>query len=158
MPLPPLWALGNQQSRWSYYPGNDGRGSCKRVSPSRFAARRRASRHRLHARLPGLYFRQGKISGSKRLERQAWCQGIKLVTIVDPGIKQPQDKNERYHAYDEGRAKNFFNDVAMAISSCRECGRVRVFSSTTQCPSRDAGGATCIVLIRTTALPASGTI
>ena len=20
MPLPPLWALGNQQSRWSYYP------------------------------------------------------------------------------------------------------------------------------------------
>ena len=33
---------------------------------------------------------------------------MKVVTIVDPGVKHPTDKNERYHAFDQGFAKNYF--------------------------------------------------
>ncbi len=33
---------------------------------------------------------------------------MKVVTIVDPGIKHPTDNNERYHAFDQGLEKNYF--------------------------------------------------
>src|ERR1041385_7618658 len=108
MPLPPLWALGNQQSRWSYYPDsmveevvNEYR---KRDLPLDV----------VHLDIDYMHgyrvftFNKERFPDPKALTDTLARQGVKLVTIVDPGIKRPTDKNERYHAFDQGLEKNYF--------------------------------------------------
>ena len=108
MPLPPLWALGNQQSRWSYYPDamveevvNEYR---KRDLPLDV----------VHLDIDYMHgyrvftFDKERFPDPKALTDKLTSQGVKVVTIVDPGIKHPTDKNERYHAFDQGLEKNFF--------------------------------------------------
>ena len=108
MPLPPLWALGNQQSRWSYYPDsmveevvNEYR---KRDLPLDV----------VHLDIDYMNgyrvftFNRERFPDPKALIEKLGRQGVKIVTIVDPGIKYPPDKNERYHAFDQGLEKNFF--------------------------------------------------
>ena len=108
MPLPPLWALGNQQSRWSYYPDtmveevvNEYR---KRDLPLDV----------IHLDIDYMHgyrvftFDNERFPNPKALTEKLGRQGVKVVTIVDPGVKHPTDKNERYHAFDEGVAKKFF--------------------------------------------------
>ena len=108
MPLPPLWALGNQQSRWSYYPDtmveevvNEYR---KRDLPLDV----------VHLDIDYMHgyrvftFDKERFPDPKALTDKLIRQGVKVVTIVDPGIKHPTDKNERYHAFDQGLEKNFF--------------------------------------------------
>lgn len=108
MPMPPLWALGNQQSRWSYYPDtmveevvNEYR---KRDLPLDV----------VHLDIDYMYgyrvftFDKERFPDPKALTDKLGRQGVKVVTIVDPGIKHPTDKNERYHAFDQGLEKNFF--------------------------------------------------
>jgi len=108
MPLPPLWALGNQQSRWSYYPDsmveevvNEYR---KRDLPLDV----------IHLDIDYMNgyrvftFNHERFSDPKALTEKLARQGVKVVTIVDPGVKYPPDKNERYHAFDQGLEKNYF--------------------------------------------------
>src|SRR6185369_6146996 len=108
MPLPPLWALGNQQSRWSYYPDtmveevvNEYR---KRDLPLDV----------VHLDIDYMHgyrvftFDKDRFPDPKALTVKLARQGVKVVTIVDPGIKHPTDKNERYHAFDQGLEKNYF--------------------------------------------------
>lgn len=108
MPLPPLWALGNQQSRWSYYPDtmveevvNEYR---KRDLPLDV----------VHLDIDYMHgyrvftFDKDRFPDPKALTDKLARQGVKVVTIVDPGIKHPTDKNERYHAFDQGLEKNYF--------------------------------------------------
>jgi len=108
MPLPPLWALGNQQSRWSYYPDtmveevvNEYR---KRDLPLDV----------VHLDIDYMHgyrvftFDKDRFPDPKALTDKLARQGVKVVTIVDPGIKHPVDKNERYHAFDQGLEKNYF--------------------------------------------------
>jgi alpha-glucosidase len=108
MPLPPLWALGNQQSRWSYYPDtmveevvNEYR---KRDLPLDV----------VHLDIDYMHgyrvftFDKDRFPDPKALTDKLARQGVKLVTIVDPGIKHPTDKDERYHAFDQGLEKNYF--------------------------------------------------
>jgi len=108
MPLPPLWALGNQQSRWSYYPDT-------MVEEVVSEYRKRdlpldvvyldidyMNGYRVFT------FNKERFPDPKALTDKLARQGVKVVTIVDPGIKHPQDKNERYHAFDQGLEKNFF--------------------------------------------------
>ena len=108
MPMPPLWALGNQQSRWSYYPDtmveevvNEYR---KRDLPLDV----------LHLDIDYMHgyrvftFDKERFPDPKALTDKLARQGVKVVTIVDPGIKHPMDKNERYHAFDQGLEKNYF--------------------------------------------------
>jgi len=108
MPLPPLWALGNQQSRWSYYPDTMVE---EVVSEYR---RRDLPLDVVHLDIDYMHgyrvftFDKERFPDPKALTDKLGRQGVKLVTIVDPGVKQPQDKNERYHAYDQGLDKNFF--------------------------------------------------
>jgi alpha-glucosidase len=124
MPLPPLWALGNQQSRWSYYPDtiveevvNEYR---KRDLPLDV----------LHLDID---YMQGyrvftwdreRFPNPKALSEKLGRQGVKLVTIVDPGVKyQPVAKSaaqvtsttpelepqqQRYYVFDSGLEKNYF--------------------------------------------------
>ncbi|HSL53458.1 MAG TPA: TIM-barrel domain-containing protein, partial [Pyrinomonadaceae bacterium] len=108
MPLPPLWALGNQQSRWSYYPDtmveevvNEYR---KRDLPLDV----------VHLDIDYMHgyrvftFDKERFPDPKALTGKLARQGVKVVTIVDPGIKHPTDKNERYHVFDQGVEKNYF--------------------------------------------------
>jgi len=108
MPMPPLWALGNQQSRWSYYPDsmveevvNEYR---KRDLPLDV----------VHLDIDYMHgyrvftFDKERFPDPKALTEKLARQGVKVVTIVDPGIKHPTDKNERYHAFDQGLEKNYF--------------------------------------------------
>src|SRR6476619_3940690 len=108
MPLPPLWALGNQQSRWSYYP----------ESMVEEVVRQYRSRDLpldvVHLDIDYMHgyrvftFDKEKFPDPKALTDKLANQGVKVVTIVDPGIKQPADKNERYPAFDQGFEKKFF--------------------------------------------------
>ena len=108
MPMPPLWALGNQQSRWSYYPDtmveevvNEYR---KRDLPLDV----------IHLDIDYMHghrvftFDKERFPDPKALTDKLGRQGVKVVTIVDPGMKHPTDKNERYHAFDQGLEKNYF--------------------------------------------------
>src|SRR6185503_8609525 len=108
MQLPPMWALGNQQSRWSYYPDtmveevvNEYR---KRDLPLdvMYLDIDYMNGYRVFT------FDKERFRDPKALTEKLGRQGVKVVTIVDPGVKHPTDKNERYHAFDQGLEKNFF--------------------------------------------------
>jgi alpha-glucosidase len=102
--MPPLWALGNQQSRWSYMDA----GELRSVADG-FRARGipcdvlyldidYMDGYRVftwdHERFPD-------PAGLIASLREA---GFRVVTIVDPGVKV----DERYSVYREGRAGGFF--------------------------------------------------
>ncbi len=108
MPMPPLWALGNQQSRWSYYPDTTVE---EVVNEYR---KRDLPLDVVHLDIDYMHgyrvftFDKDRFPDPKALTDKLARQGVKLVTIVDPGIKRPTDKNERYHAFDQGLEKNYF--------------------------------------------------
>jgi alpha-glucosidase len=106
MPLPPLWALGNQQSRWSYFPDT-------MVEEVVSEYRKR------DLPLDVIYldidymngyrvftFDKQRFPDPKGLTEKLRRQGVKVVTIVDPGIKHQKERG--YHAFDQGLEKNFF--------------------------------------------------
>src|SRR5215510_16443982 len=108
MSLPPLWALGNQQSRWSYYPD---------TMVEEVVSEYRKRDLPLDVVYLDIDYMNGyrvftfdkqRFPDPKALTEKLGRQGVKVVTIVDPGIKYPPDKNERYHAFDQGLEKNFF--------------------------------------------------
>lgn len=124
MPLPPLWALGNQQSRWSYYPE-------KMVEDVVQEYRRRdLPLDVIHLDID---YMQGyrvftwdtrRFPNPKALSEKLGKQGVRLITIVDPGVKhqpvaksagvitsttpelEPQD--QRYYVFEQGVQKNHF--------------------------------------------------
>jgi alpha-glucosidase len=96
LPLPPMWALGNQQSRWSYYPDK--------------TAEEVVSRYRSEdLPLDVLHLDIDYMSGYRvftwdphgfpdpsAFTEQLKKQGVKVVVIVDPGVKyQPQEPGAR---------------------------------------------------------------
>jgi len=124
MPMPPLWALGNQQSRWSYYPDSMAESI---VSEYR---KRDLPLDVLHLDIDYMQdyrvftWNRTRFPNPKALsDRLAW-QGVKLVTIVDPGVKyQPNTKkpatnssatpelesqSQRYYVFEQGLAHDFF--------------------------------------------------
>src|SRR5262249_14395137 len=87
MPLPPMWALGNQQCRWSYYPQS--------------VAEELVHQYREHD-LPldvlylDIHYMQGyrlftwdtsRFPNPRQFTDKLKQQGVKVVTIVDPGVK-----------------------------------------------------------------------
>ncbi|HEY0006500.1 MAG TPA: TIM-barrel domain-containing protein [Pyrinomonadaceae bacterium] len=130
MPLPPMWALGNQQSRWSYYPE-----AMVEEVVSEYR-RRDLPLDVLHLDID---YMQGyrvftwdtkRFPDPRGLTGRLARQGVKVVTIVDPGVKyqpsaagasslqasgpeasrqpelEPQGKS--YYVFEQGREKNFF--------------------------------------------------
>jgi alpha-glucosidase len=103
-PLPPLWALGNQQSRWSYYPE---------------ARVREVARGFRESKVPAdvIYLDIDYMDGYRvftwnrerfpdptKLIADLREQGFRTVVIIDPGIKV--DPN--YFAYKDGQAGGHF--------------------------------------------------
>ena len=103
-PLPPIWALGNQQSRWSYFPE-------KRVRTIADEFRR----NKIPADVIYLdidYMDEYRVftwdktrfPNPAKLVSDLEKDGFKTVIIIDPGIKQ----DENYSVYREGLKKDAY--------------------------------------------------
>lgn len=119
MPMPPLWALGNQQSRWGYYPDTMAEEVVRQYR------QRDLPLDVLHLDID---FMQGyrvftwdtkRFPNPGELTRKLGQQGVKIVTIVDPGVKhQPStmtsnrsplaSQEQSYYVFNEGLSKNYF--------------------------------------------------
>jgi alpha-glucosidase len=112
MPLPPLWALGHQQSRYSYYPD---------TMVEQVAAQYRAHRLPLDVIHLDIHYMdayrvftwdKSRFPDPAGLARKLGAEGVKLIAIVDPGVKyQPADPaapGKNYPVYDEGLAHDHF--------------------------------------------------
>jgi alpha-glucosidase len=99
-PLPPLWSLGAQQSRWGYENAKDLRAVIQGYRKARLP-------------LDCVYLDIDYMEGYKvwtwdrtrypdpsGLAREAAAQGVRLVTIIDPGVKAEPG----YRVYDEALA------------------------------------------------------
>ncbi|MGV3524901.1 MAG: glycoside hydrolase family 31 protein [Candidatus Sericytochromatia bacterium] len=106
-PMPPLWALGKHQCRWSY--------------PEQEVVQTVAEQYREHG-LPldavwldidymesfkVFSFSTARFPDPAQLSRELGEQGIRTVVIVDPGVKQEAD----YGVYESGKAiKAYINN------------------------------------------------
>lgn len=103
-PLPPLWALGYHQCRWSYYPESQ-------VLDLADTFRR------MDIPCDAIYLDIDYMDGyrcftwnrehfpdPKRLVDQLRARGFETVVMIDPGIKE----DENYLVYREGREKGMF--------------------------------------------------
>src|ERR1043166_7750421 len=105
MPMPPLWALGNQQSRWSYYPES----MVEEVV--RQYRERDLPLDVIHLDIDYMRgyrvftFDADRFSNPKDLTDRLGRDGVKVVTIVDPGVKKD---SENYYVFKQGVENNFF--------------------------------------------------
>ena len=111
MPLPPMWALGNQQSRWSYYPDT----MVEEVA--REYRQRDLPLDVIHLDIDYMRgyrvftFDSQRFPNPKALSDKLAGQGIKLITIVDPGVKhEPRGggTDPRYFVFEQGLERNYF--------------------------------------------------
>ncbi len=113
MPLPPLWALGNQQSRYSYYPAS---------LVEQIVARYRREQLPLDVLYLDIHYMDGfrdftwdprRFPDPRGLIDRLRSRGVKVVTIVDPGVKyQPVPADApaaaHYPVFDQGLAGGYF--------------------------------------------------
>ncbi|MBI5060612.1 DUF4968 domain-containing protein [candidate division KSB1 bacterium] len=104
MPMPPLWALGYQQCRWSYYPDSEVLNLARTFREKRIPADviyldiHHMDGYRVFTWHPEWFARP------KPMLQALDQSGFKVVTIVDPGVKA--DSN--YSVAREGLARNHF--------------------------------------------------
>ncbi|MDZ7309578.1 MAG: DUF4968 domain-containing protein, partial [candidate division KSB1 bacterium] len=98
MPLPPLWALGYQQCRWSYFPESEVR------QLARIFREKKIPADVLYLDIHHMdgyrcfTFDPQRFPDPRKLLADLRAQGFKVVTIVDPGIKV----DPGYSVYDSG--------------------------------------------------------
>lgn len=124
MPMPPLWALGHQQSRWSYYPDTIVEEVVRQYR------QRDLPLDVIHLDIDYMSgyrvftWDRDRFPNPKGLIEKLGKQGVKVVTIVDPGVKhQPspptaaritsitpelEPQEQRYYVFDQGQERNFF--------------------------------------------------
>jgi alpha-glucosidase len=123
MPLPPLWALGNQQSRWGYYPDKMVEEVVKQYRE------RDLPLDVVHLDIDYMQayrvftWDPKRFPDPKAMTEKLGRQGVKIITIVDPGIKHqppsagaspttsrsPLEVQDRsYYVFDEGLKNNYF--------------------------------------------------
>ncbi|MFL6332116.1 MAG: glycoside hydrolase family 31 protein [Pyrinomonadaceae bacterium] len=103
-PLPPLWALGNQQSRWSYYPEARVREVARGFRDSQIPADVIYLDIDYMAGFRVFTWNRERFPDPPRLISDLRAEGFRTVVIIDPGIKV--DPN--YSAYQEGQAGGHF--------------------------------------------------
>lgn len=123
MPMPPMWALGNQQSRWGYY--NDARAE-------EVVSRYRADDLPLDALYLDIHYMSAyrvftwdpqRFPDPSAFTARLLQKGVKVVPIVDPGVKyQPPSagakdavkypelavQDQSYYVFNQGLANNYF--------------------------------------------------
>jgi alpha-glucosidase len=104
IPLPPRWALGNHHSRWGYSTAD------KLLDIARTFRARGIPLDALHFDIDYMdgyrvfTWSHLRVPDPARLTSELHDLGVKLVTILDPGVKIDQD----YQVYASGRAQDFF--------------------------------------------------
>lgn len=104
VPMPMLWTLGYHQSRWSYMNEGEVRELAENMKKYEIPC------DCIHLDID--YMEQYKVftwnrdsfSEPERMIEDLGRQGMKIVTIVDPGVK----KEEGYSVFDEGVEKKYF--------------------------------------------------
>ena len=123
LPMPPKWALGNQQSRWTYYPDTLAEALVRRY---------RAEDLPLDVLHLDIDYMSGyrvftwdprRFPDPSAFTEKLRKQGVKVVVIVDPGVKyQPPEQgatdaatrtelarqDESYYVFNQGLAKDYF--------------------------------------------------
>lgn len=103
-PLPPKWSLGYHQSRYSYQ---------SEAEVRQLAETFRDKQIPLDAIYLDIHYMDGyrvftvdqqRFPQFAEMNRSLQQQGVRIVTIVDPGVKQ----DEGYHVYDEGEKQRYF--------------------------------------------------
>ena len=124
MSMPPMWALGNQQSRWSYYPDT----MVEEVV--RQYRERDLPLDVIHLDIDYMQgyrvftFDAKRFPNPKSLADKLARQGVKIVAIVDPSVKyqipaanvsplksakpELEPQVSRYYVFDQGMEKNYF--------------------------------------------------
>ena len=103
-PLPPLWALGHHQSRWSYRSEEEVR------EVARELRRRRLPTDVIHLDIDHMdgyrvfTWDRRRFRDPATLLKELGAQGFRVVTIVDPGVKV----DLRYPVFRDGRSKDVF--------------------------------------------------
>jgi alpha-glucosidase len=106
MPLPPLWALGNQQSRYSYYPDSVAEEVVKRYRADDLPLDvLHLDIHFMNEYRPFTWNSQ-RFRDPKAFTARLRALGVKVVTILDPGIKY--EPGADYAPYREGAAQDHF--------------------------------------------------
>ncbi|MCA1594075.1 MAG: glycoside hydrolase family 31 protein [Acidobacteria bacterium] len=103
-PLPPLWALGNQQSRWSYSPESRVREIARRFRADAIPADVIYLDIDYMDGFRIFTWNKERFPDPSKMIADLRAEGFRVVVIVDPGIKA----DENYYAYKEGRAGDFF--------------------------------------------------
>ncbi|HVF43638.1 MAG TPA: glycoside hydrolase family 31 protein [Pyrinomonadaceae bacterium] len=107
-PMPPLWALGNQQSRWSYYPESRVREVARGFRESRTPADVIYLDIDYMDGFRVFTWNKERFPDPPKMIADLRAEGFRVVLIVDPGVKV--DPN--YHAYAQGRAGGHFVKTA----------------------------------------------
>ena len=107
-PMPPMWALGYHQCRWSYYPESKVKMVTKTFREKKIPC-------------DGIYLDIDYMDGyrcftwnrkyfpdPKRMIKELSAQGFKTVVIIDPGIRV----DDNYSVFKEGKENRYF---------CRRC-------------------------------------
>lgn len=104
MPMPPLWALGNQQCRWSYYPDEEVLNIAQTFRKKKIPADviyldiHYMDAYKVFTWHPERFSQPEKLLGNlKEL-------GFHTTVIIDPGIKVEKG----YHAYEDGLKNDVF--------------------------------------------------
>ena len=93
MPLPPLWSLGYQQSRWSYYPDEEVRHLVAHFRSRGFPLDvLYLDIHYMHE-YRVFTWNPHRFPDHRRLLADLRDQGVRTVIIVDPGIKADAEYN-----------------------------------------------------------------
>lgn len=102
--LPPMWALGYQQSRWGYYP---------EARVRELARRFRADKIPCDVLYLDIDYMNGyrvftwdqtRFPDPQKLTGDLRAAGFRVVNIVDPGVKV----DENYSVYTDGRARGLY--------------------------------------------------
>ena len=97
-PLPPLWALGHHQSRWSYASEAEVRALAEEIRA------RRIPTDAIHLDIDYMdgyrvfSWHPKRFPDPKRLTSELAEHGFRVVTIIDPGVKV----DERWSVYQDG--------------------------------------------------------
>jgi alpha-glucosidase len=103
-PLPPVWTLGNQQSRWSYSPESRVREVAKGFRDSRIPADVIYLDIDYMDGYRVFTWDKSRFPDPSKMIADLRAEGFRVVVIIDPGVKV--DPN--YYAYQQGQAGNHF--------------------------------------------------
>lgn len=107
-PMPPLWALGFHQSRWSYYPEKNVKALAQSFREKKIPC------DAIHLDIDYMdgyrcfTWNKKYFPNPKRMMSELAEDGFKTIVIIDPGIKV----DEQYWVFKEGLANKYF---------CRRC-------------------------------------